>query len=203
MPEPSDTLISSLQKRIDDLTTDNATIRAEAKNRRLKGKTLSEELDAARAQIVTLTSERDGLMTAAKAQPHELQAQVDEYRAKLRDRDHRDKFKQLATAAGVTQDKALDDLWSLSGYRPEQDAIDETKITAAITSTLSGRDWLKAAPALVDANGQPTEAGKAAAEAAANATRSPGPGANRGTEAGNNDREAALEAKYPNAFRIA
>ena len=50
----SDVLISSLQKRVDDLTTELATIRAEAKDRRLKGRAFKEENDALKAQVATL-----------------------------------------------------------------------------------------------------------------------------------------------------
>jgi chromosome segregation ATPase len=191
----SDVLIASLQKRVDDLTGELATIRAEAKSRRIKGKALGEENDTLKTQLATLTTERDTLAAAAKAQPHELQVQLDEYKGKLRDRDHRDKFTTLAKAAGVTQDKALDDLWQLSGYKAEADEIDDTKITAAITSTLKDRDWLKAAPASGDATTPPPSG--------ANATLQSGPGAHRGGAAGSTDLDKALEARYPNAFRLA
>jgi len=199
----SDVLIASLQKRIDELTGENATIRAEAKNRRLKGKTLQEEVDGLKAQVTTLTTERDNLKTVATAQPSELQAEVDSLRAKLRDRDHRDKFKELAKAQGVTDPKAQDDLWSLSGYKAETDQIDETKITAAITSSLAGRDWLKAAPAPDGANGSAAGAATQTAQAAAQATRPAGPGVTRGAGSSTTDLDKSLEAALPDAFRLA
>ena len=201
----SDVLISSLQKRVDDLTTELATIRAEAKDRRLKGRAFKEENDALKAQVATLTTERDTLDAKAKAKPGELQTEIDSLKGKLRDRDHRDAFARLAKTAGARTDaKAIDDLWHASGYKAEADEINEPQITAAIGSALEGRDWLKAAaPAAEAAKGQPAGSGKQTAQAAAHATREPGPGANRGGGAGSSDPNEALAARYPNAYRIA
>jgi FtsZ-binding cell division protein ZapB len=198
----SDVLIASLQKRVDELTTETATLRAEAKSRRVKGKALAEENDNLKAQVATLTSDRDGLKAQVDAKPGELQGEVDKLRGEIRDRDHKDAFRRLAKTAGVNE-AALDDAWQLSGYKPEGDQLDEAKITAAITSTLSGRDWLKAAPAPDGANGTPGASGTIPPPRGANATLPPGPGANRGGGAGSTDPDKALEAQYPNAFRIA
>ena len=172
----SEPLIASLQEQITRLQADNATLRAEAKDRRIKGRTLKEENERFASALEELAAERDRYKEVLEAEPHELQAQVDEYRGKLRDRDHKDKFRALAKTAGVNE-AALDDLYSLSGYKPEADDIDESKITAAITSTLSGRDRLRAAPAAAAANGKPAGSGTAAAQGAAPVTREPGPGA--------------------------
>jgi FtsZ-binding cell division protein ZapB len=202
----SETLIADLQKRINELTTENASLKTEAKGRRHKNKSLQEEVDGLKAQVASLATERDGLKAAATAQPHELQTKIDELQGKLRDRDHRDKFRELAKAKGVTQEKALDDLWQLSGYKPDADEIDEPKLTAAITSALAGRDWLKAA-APDGANGQPPGGGTQSPQGGANGNRQPGPGANRGSGAGDNaiDTDAQFRAVtgHGNAFRIA
>jgi hypothetical protein len=139
---------------------------------------------------------------AFETKPHELQAQVNEYRGKLRDRDHRDKFRELAIAAGARSDtKALDDLWHASGYKPETDEIDEAKIKAAITGALSERDWLKSPAAAASANGAPVS-GNTRAGSANVATLQPGPGASRGGASVKDDTDAVLESKYPNAYRI-
>ncbi len=199
----SDVLIASLQQQIERLQAENATIRAEAKDRRIKGRALKEENDRYAAALTELADERDKYKLAIEAEPHELQARVDEYKGKLRDRDHRDKFRELARAQGVTQDKAIDDLWSLSGYKAEADEVDDAKITAAISTALQGRDWLKATPATEVANGKPAGSGTKSAQAADQATRTPGPGATRGGASGNSDPDAALAVAFPNAYRIA
>jgi hypothetical protein len=199
----SDALIASLQDRINQLQQENATIRAEAKDRRIKGKAQKERLEELERALGEIAAERDEYKTAIEAEPHELQKQVDEYRGKLRDRDHRDKFRELARTQGVTHDKALDDLWSLSGYKADADTVDETKLTAAITGALAGRDWLKATPAPAGANGTAGAPATTAAQSAAEVTRPPGPGATRGAGSGTGDPDAALAARYPDASRLA
>src|SRR4051812_1518353 len=190
-----------MQKRIDELTGELATVRAEAKDRRIKSKAFKDEAEALRATVATLTTERDTFKAQAQAQPGELKAEIDLYKGKLRDRDHKDKFRDLAKAAGVNE-SAIEDAYQLSGYKPEADAIDEAKITAVITQTLQGRDWLKAAPAQ-GANGQSGASGTQTGQGAGQATLPQGPGANRGGQAGNDDLDKALEARYPDAGRIA
>lgn len=181
----SEVLIASLQKRIDELTSENATIKQEAKSRRLKGKSLQEELDGLKTQVDSLTKERDTLKAAATAQPHELQSTIDTLRSQIRERDHKDAFKRLAKDAGAkTEDNAIADLWNASGYKADSDAIDDAKITAAIASALAGRDWLKAAQAPDGANGNGAGASTQTAHGADNGNRLPGPGVNRGAAAG-------------------
>jgi predicted nuclease with TOPRIM domain len=203
-----DAIIGTLQNRITQLEQECATLRAEAKDRRIKGKALREENERIVEAYKQLETERDEYKTAFETEPSELQAQVEEYRGKLRDRDHRDKFKELATAAGVTAPKAIEDLYQLSGYKPEKDEIDEQTIQAAIGSTLQGRDWLKSpTTAAGAANGQPagsgTRTGQAPGQATPQPPLQPGPGASRGGASVRDDSEAVLEAKYPNAFRLA
>jgi hypothetical protein len=196
-------LISALQEQIQRLQQENATIKAEAKDRRLKARALREENERFAAALEEVARERDEYKTAIQAEPHELQAQVNEYRGKLRDRDHRDKFRELAAAAGVTHSKALDDLYALSGYKPEADEIDEPKLKAAISQALQGRDWLKSlAPAAGAANGQPGASGTQTGQQAGQATLQPGPGASRGGASAKDDTDAILESRYPNAFRV-
>jgi predicted nuclease with TOPRIM domain len=201
-----ESLIAALQAQIERLQTENATIRAEAKDRRIKGKALREQNEQYAAALQQVEAERDEYKLAFESEPSELQAQVNEYRGKLRDRDHRDKFKELAQAAGVTEKKALDDLYQLSGYKPEADDIDEKKITAAISTALQGRDWLKSpATGAAAPNGQPAAAGTQTGQTAGQATSplQPGPGASRGGASRQTDTDSVLESKYPNAFRLA
>jgi chromosome segregation ATPase len=199
-------LVAALQAQIARLQQENATIRAEAKDRRVKGKALREENEQYAAALRQVEAERDEYKAAFESEPHELQAQVNEYRGKLRDRDHRDKFRELATAAGVTETKALDDLYQLSGYKADADEINEPKIQAAIAGALQGRDWLKSpAPGAGAPNGRPAAAGTQTAQAASQATQplQPGPGASRGGASRQDTPDAVLESKYPNAFRLA
>ena len=200
-------VITMQQNRISELEELAAKWKRNAKESQAKAMKFREENERFAAALEEVAKERDQYKQAIEAEPHELQAQVDEYKGKLRDRDHRDKFRELGRKAGVTADKALDDLYQLSGYKPEADEIDEAKITTAITSALQGRDWLKsaagaAAPAAGAANGRPAGAGSQPA-GAGGANLQPGPGASRGGASVKDDTDSVLEAKYPNAYRLA
>lgn len=202
------TLIANLQAEIRRLTEENVKNCAQSRDRKIKIRELTEQNQQYAAALEQVTAERDEYKTAFETEPSELQSQLDEYRGKLRDRDHRDKFRELATAAGVTAPKALDDLYALSGYKPEADDIDAGKIQAAIGSALQGRDWLKSPnTGAVAPNGPPAAAGTRTGQAPGQATQQPplqpGPGASRGGASVRDDSEAVLEAKYPNAFRLA
>lgn len=144
----SDTLIQSLNTRLDTLTRDLAHANSESKTR--KGRiaaltaantALTAERDAHAATIATLTTERDGLVVASKAAPSELQLKVDELQGQIRTRTHRDRFNEVASAAGA-KPEALADLWSLSGYKADSDTPDEAKITEAIGQAKTGRAYL-------------------------------------------------------------
>jgi hypothetical protein len=199
-----ESVVPLLQKRISELEHTLAKVRAEAKQRREKIEAPTADNERFAAALEETATERNQYKAAIEAEPHELQVQVDDLRGKLRDRDHRDRFRELGRKAGVTADKALDDLYQLSGYKPEADDIDEGKLTAAISQTLQGRDWLKSpAPAADAANGQPAGSGTQTAQGARLATLQPGPGASRGGASVKDDTDSVLEAKYPNAFRLA
>jgi hypothetical protein len=198
--------VNALQAQIKRLEQDLDKWKDETKRRRVDYRTLREETEGLKAQLAQVAAERDEYKTAFESEPHELQAQVDEYRGKLRDRDHRDKFRELGKAAGVTESKALDDLYQLSGYKPEKDEIDEKTIQAAIDATLQGRDWLKSPVAAAgSANGKPAGAGTVPGQGSGQPAPplQPGPGASRGGASVRDDTDAVLESKYPNAFRLA
>jgi FtsZ-binding cell division protein ZapB len=204
----SEVLIAQLQKRIDELTNESASLKTEAKSRRHKNKSLQEELDGLKTQVDAITKERDSLKAASTARPGELQAIIDDLRGQIRTRDHRDAFKRLAKDAGArTEDTALTDLWNASGYKADSDTIDDAKITAAITEALAGRDYLKAVAASDEANEEAARAAQQTAHGAANGNRQPGPGANRGSGAGDpaaeNDARFKVLTGHGNSFRIA
>jgi FtsZ-binding cell division protein ZapB len=125
---------SYLQRRLDELTRENESLRREAKDRRIKGKTLAADLDEARKQLGEATAERDRL----KATPDELQARVAELQGELRTGKHRSRFDELAKELKV-RPEALADLWSLSGYKAEADLISDDAIKTAIAGTLKNR----------------------------------------------------------------
>jgi hypothetical protein len=181
--------LEELQAEVDRLTRSNADLtkkneglaasvvdlndvlketRGEAKERRLENRTLAQ-------QLAELTTERDSFKQRAEAEPGELQKRLDEATGKIRERDHKDAFNKVAKGMKVSDPTAQADLWALSGYKPEGDAPDESRIKEAIGATLKGR------PRFLDAepDGSTTAAG-AANGGTQTTPAKPGPGADRG-----------------------
>jgi len=84
--------ISFLQTRVTALESENASLKAENKDRRLKYKGASTELEDLKKQLGTLTAERDQLKARADAGPKELNDKIASLESSLRARDHRDAF---------------------------------------------------------------------------------------------------------------
>ena len=137
----SDELIRSLNARITELTNDNASLRAEAKDRRIKAKTVTAERDELKAQLGTLTTDRDTWKGKAEAAPGDKDRRIAELEGTIRTRDHKDAFNRLAKDAGVRTD-AVDDLWNLSGYKADTDQVDEARINQLIGEARTGRAYL-------------------------------------------------------------
>lgn len=162
-------LNESLAGETVDLRDELKTVRAEARDRRHENKTLSQQL----AEIAT---ERDTFKQRAEAEPNALQGRIDELTGKIRERDHKDAFAQIAKTLKVSDPARQADLWSLAGYKAEGDAPDATKIAETIKGALKGRSWLVDASA---AEAAPTAPGGAPVTAAPPSGR-PGPGSDRG-----------------------
>jgi hypothetical protein len=137
----SDELIRSLNSRITELTNENASLRAEAKDRRIKARTVTAERDELKTQLGTLTTERDTWKGKAEAAPGDKDRRIAELEGTIRTRDHKEAFHRLAKAAGV-REEALADLWSLSDYKADTDTVDEARINQLIGEARTGRPYL-------------------------------------------------------------
>ena len=108
-PMPAETTaLDVLQRQVESLTA--------------QLQTLTSERDEYRSAVNDLAAERDALKTAPEAS-----ARIAELEASIRDRNHFDKFAELAKGAKA-KDKALKQLWRDAkdrGYQPESDEIDE------------------------------------------------------------------------------
>lgn len=152
----SDVLITSLQQRINELQTENATIKAEAKDRRLKAKGLTGELETLRKQVTDLTAERDQVRQKAEAGPTEFTARIAELEGQLRTRDHRDAFSGVKDFETVGPDGKpakyrLNDgvkpeaIWQLTGYKAEGETPDAATVTTRYAEALQAHPYLFAA----------------------------------------------------------
>lgn len=142
----SETLIASLNQRVNELTTEKANLQAALKEARSKGKGTTEELDALRQQVQTLTVERDALKSKADVAPAELAAENAKLKATIRQRDHKDSFKARAIEKGVNPAR-VDALYKLSDLSPP----DEGEITPEAFDQFLGEaqashDWAFSTP---------------------------------------------------------
>jgi hypothetical protein len=180
----SEALISQLQRQIDSLTSENATLKGEAKDRRIAGKRLKAELETARGQLASLTTERDAALKgrdeAAKAladSPSEWQRKFTELQGQVVRRDHRDAWAK-ALGDQLADKVSPEDVWSkIPDFKAEGD------LPSAEAIAERAKAVREAAPYLF----KPAEtAGQAAAGAATEpittGRREAGPGAGRGVE---------------------
>ena len=128
----SDALIDSLNRRVSELTNENASLKAEAKGRRVKGRELTGELETLRAQLAEATKELDRY----KATTNDTAAKIKELETKLRATEVEKKFSGFTSelAPGVTLDK----LFRVGGFDPSADgadAIDPAEWLANVKST--------------------------------------------------------------------
>ena len=140
---------------------------------------LQRQVESLTAQLEKITGERDEYRDSIKilgAERDELQSQVSSpdaqaarianLEASIRDRNHFDKFAELAKGARA-KDKALRQLWRDAkdrGYKPESDDVDEKALQAAVAQLKSEVDYAFD-PEPADTTG-PRGAGSAAQDAA-------------------------------------
>lgn len=180
----SDALIQSLQKRVEELSNENTSLKSENKDRRIKSKKFGDELEQLRNQVKTLATERDTFKSAAEAKPGEIAARNAELEAQLRTRDHRDAFAAVSTfdfagPDGKAKKFRLADgvkpeaVWQLSQYKAEGETPDAKAVSARYTAALQAHPYLFA-------EATDTAAGAAPRPITVSA-REGGPGAGKGT----------------------
>ncbi len=145
MPEEPSAL-SILQKQIEHLTGQLTELREH------------------HAEALKMLDERDAKITAIEAKP-DASTRIAELEASIRDRNHFDKFAELAKGAKA-KDKAVKQLWRDAkdrGYKPESDEIDDKALQAAVAKLKSEVDYAF--------DPEPTDTTKDAREAARTTSR--------------------------------
>lgn len=136
----SDALISSLNARISELDQKNANLNSALKAERKGVAAIKGELDTLKAQVGTLTTERDQWQAKATAAPDDLTKEIGDLRGQLSQRDHRDAFKQAAAKAGVAPDR-VDDLYGLSGLKPGDQPATPEDFADYLATAKESRPW--------------------------------------------------------------
>lgn len=99
---------------------------------------LTSERDEYRDALESIAAERDELKASA-AEPDVQAQRIAELEAAIRDRNHFDKFAELAKVQKV-KDKAIKDLWKVSGYAADGDP-DEKKLAALVADLKIRADY--------------------------------------------------------------
>lgn len=113
-----------------------ARLGTKARGLKDENKRLAEERDRLRAERDALAVERDSyrLQADGNAQRERAEALAGQLRA-LR---HQERFRTLAREAGADPATA-EDLWTLSGYQPESDDVDDAALGAVIAGLKRSR----------------------------------------------------------------
>lgn len=131
----SDALIASLQGEINRLNGEVAKLNRESKDRRIGLKGARAEADDLRTKLAAAEADRDGWKTKTEASPGQLQGELDAARAQLRARDHRDAWRDAVAdpALGIDGRFTVEQLWALTGYKPEEmDTADPKAVRAFV-----------------------------------------------------------------------
>src|SRR4051812_41143777 len=124
---------------VEPLRAEVARLRAE--NGRLSGENAAlsgdvreanKEARDRRPELKALASERDRYRAEAADDPGGLRARVAALSGELREIRHRAAFDRLAGEAGVKDPSKREAAWSLSGYRPEADDVDDAGVAGVI-----------------------------------------------------------------------
>lgn len=128
-------------KQISTLSGESANHRRKARTYRDERDKLAKELEQLRTEHASVATERDSLKQKLTAAPSELQAQLEKLQGEVRTRNHKEAFAAVATELKVRPD-ALEDLWSLSGYKAETDTVDVEQIKGLVSTAVTARPYL-------------------------------------------------------------
>lgn len=188
----SEELIRSLREEVARLSGELKTTRDEAAKRRTQAKEFKAQLEAVMAErdefaeaFQGLHGEHEELQARINSDPNDLNAEIAKLKGQIRERDHKDAFGKLAKELGI-HEAAIDDAYTLSGYKPEADSPDADALRSLIESQVAARPWLKAPAPVADsqphANGLTPPAGGPGGQSRftpTNPASTPGPGAGR------------------------
>jgi hypothetical protein len=135
-------------------------------------KAIRDERDAANAKITEMQAQIDVILESGSAD------QVVELKGQIRQRDHRDVWRELAKEAGV-KPKAVDRLFQLSGWKADADAVDRKAMAAALEGLRESDDYAFEPVSEGDGEGQ-GGSGQRAAEKPVTPGERPVPGGGRG-----------------------
>jgi hypothetical protein len=181
----SDISEAGLAKRIEELSAENASLKSENKDRRIRNKAAATELETLRTKLATVSADFDAVKKTATALPAEKDATIADLTGKLRSRDHRDAFAAVGTFDGPVDPKtgkapkhkladgvSIDAVWQLAGYKPDGETPSAQTVAARLGEAAKAHPFLFAT---VDT------AADAAARSITVTAREGGPGVDKGS----------------------
>lgn len=131
---------------------------------------LAEELEGLRKSAESWEKEKAEL--SARSDSNAERKRADALQQQIREIRHRDAFYKKVREAGAPSD-VVEDLWSLSGFKPDKDDVDEEALQEAIASLKTSKPrWFE--------SGKPQD--EPASVASVQPERKPSPAAGRGGE---------------------
>lgn len=139
MPED----MSILQGEIARLTKENVLLHQENKQHRLRRKKAVEELGVVKLEHESVTKQLDEFKNVVSTTPDEWQTKYETLKGEVVAEKHKGAFVKLAKELKV-RDEAVDDLFTLSGYKPEGDEPNEAALKGLIQGVVQARPYLLA-----------------------------------------------------------
>ncbi len=118
---------------------------AEARKYRIKARELKSRVSELESQLANITKERDDARHNLTSLPVEQSNRIAELESLIRTRTHKDAFARLAK--DKVRPEALDDAFTLSGWKVEGDDIDENEMGQAIAKLVEVKPYFAVADA--------------------------------------------------------
>lgn len=143
MSEPLQTALSESMRRQTELAGEATKHRRRYQAAKQTSDQQVKELETLRKQVETLTAERDGLTTQLTKAPNALREENEKLKGEIRLGRHKSTFETVAKELKV-RPEAINDLFSLSGYKAETDEPDPESIKGIINPLLESRPHMLA-----------------------------------------------------------
>lgn len=162
---------------------------------------LAEKIEQMQAAQAEWDEERKGW--EAKADANVERQRAEKLAQQIRDIKHRDAFYKQARAAGAPSD-VIEDLWALSGFKPDKDEVNEAAMTELVEGLKGSKPrWFEDHKAAEAAQKADVDAGRKPSPAAGRGEALPGPRGKTYTTADLHDPKNVMDPDFMREYNIA
>lgn len=140
----SEELIRSLNKRIEELTTENAAIKQEVITRRKAAQGAKKDAESLKEQVDALAAERDKWKQQAEATPAETAKRIKELEGQVKRAGVKEKFAEVAS--GLAEKVNLDVLFNNVGFDPTSEGSEQANTSELVAAWRESHPYLFKAP---------------------------------------------------------